>query len=87
VKGFQHREGIDFTDIFSHVVKLTTIRSVLNIVAAEDLHLKQLDFKLAFLYCDLEDIYIMQPQGYIILGKEHLVCKLKKRATWLETSS
>jgi len=40
VKGFQHRGGIDFNVIFFSILKLTTIRSVLSIVAAEDLHLK-----------------------------------------------
>jgi hypothetical protein len=48
VKGFQQKEGIDYTDIFSPVVKLNTIRSVLSIVAAEGLHLEQLDVKTAF---------------------------------------
>ena len=40
VKGFQQREGIDFNEIFSVVVKLTTIRYVLSIVAAENLYLE-----------------------------------------------
>jgi len=34
VKGFQQPKGIDFIEISSPVVKLTTIRSVLSIVAA-----------------------------------------------------
>jgi hypothetical protein len=34
VKGFQQKEGIDYTDIFSQVVKLNSIRSVFSIVAA-----------------------------------------------------
>jgi len=51
-------------------VKLTTIRSVLSIVATDDLHLEQLDDKLAFLHGDLEDIYMMQPHGYIMSEKE-----------------
>jgi len=63
---------------FSLVVKLTTIRSVVSIVTSENLHLEQLDVKTVFLHVDLEDIYMMQPQGYIMPGKEQLVCKLKK---------
>jgi len=60
VKEFQQRKGIDFNEIFSHVVKLTTIRFVLSIVAEEDIHLEQLDVKTALLYGDLEDIYMLQ---------------------------
>jgi hypothetical protein len=60
-------------------VKLTTIRLILGIVAAENLHLEQLDVKTAFLHSDLEeDIYMRQPQGFIVQGKENLVCKLRK---------
>ena len=43
VKGFAQKEGIDFDEIFSPVVKMTSIRNVLSIVATEDLHLEQLD--------------------------------------------
>jgi len=55
VKGFQQREGIDFNEIFSPVMKFITIRSVLSIVAAKGLHLEQLDVKTAFLHDDLEE--------------------------------
>ena len=40
VKGYQQKKGIDYTDIFSPVVKMTTVRIVLSIVAAEELHLE-----------------------------------------------
>jgi len=63
---------------FSPVVKLT-ITSILSIVIAENLHLEKLNVKTVFLHGDLEDIYMMQPQGYIMPGKKQLVCKLKKR--------
>ncbi|KAL9274475.1 Retrovirus-related Pol polyprotein from transposon TNT 1-94-like protein, partial [Drosera capensis] len=79
MKGFEQKRGIDYNEIFSHVVKMTTIRLVLSIVTAEDLHLEQLDIKTAFLHGDLdEDIYMVQPEGYQIAGKENLVCKLTK---------
>ena len=79
VKGFQQKKGIDYNEIFSPVVKMTTIRLVLSIVAAENLHLEQLDVKTAFLHGDLdEDIYMVQPEGFETKGKEHMVCKLKK---------
>ena len=40
VKGFQQKEGIDYTKIFSPVVKMSTIRLVLGMVAAKNLHLE-----------------------------------------------
>ncbi|KAL9262057.1 Retrovirus-related Pol polyprotein from transposon TNT 1-94-like protein [Drosera capensis] len=68
VKGFQQKR-----------VKMTTIKLVLSIVTAKDLHLEQLDVKTSFLHGDLdEDIYMVQPEGYQIVGKENLVCKLTK---------
>ena len=55
VKGFQQRQRTDFTEIFSHVVKMTTIRVILSIVVVENLHLEELDVKNAFLHGDIEE--------------------------------
>ena len=41
VKGFAQTKGIDFDEIFSPVVKMASIYTVLSIVAIEDLHLEQ----------------------------------------------
>ncbi|GJV76306.1 retrovirus-related pol polyprotein from transposon TNT 1-94 [Tanacetum coccineum] len=66
---------VDYSEIFSPVVKMTTIRLVLSIVAAENLHLEQLDVKTAFLHGDLdEDIYMTQPKGFQSAGKEKTSC-------------
>jgi hypothetical protein len=40
VKGFAQNKGIDFDEIFSPVVKMTSIRTILSLVAVEDLHLE-----------------------------------------------
>ena len=77
VKGFSQKKGID--EIFSHVVKMTSIKTILSLVAVEDLNLEQLDVKTIFHHGDLEEeIYMQQPQGYEVKGKENLVNRLKK---------
>jgi hypothetical protein len=79
VKGFQQKQGIDFDEIFSPVVKMMSIRVVLGLVASLDLELEQMDVKTAFLHGDLdEEIYMEQPDGFKVPKKEHHVCKLKK---------
>ena len=79
VKRYAQKEGIDFNEIFSPVVRLTTIRVVLAMCAIFDLHLEQLDVKTAFLHGELEEeIYMLQPEGFAETGKENLVCRLNK---------
>jgi hypothetical protein len=79
VKGFDQQKGIDFNEIFSLVVKMTTMCAILGLVAAHDLELEQLDVKTTFLHGDLnEEIYMMQPEGFIKFGKENLYCRLRK---------
>ena len=48
VKGFAQKKGIDFDEIFSLVVKMNSIRTILSLVASEGLHLEQLDVKQHF---------------------------------------
>ena len=58
-KGFKQQKGIDFEEIFSLVVKLTTLQCVLAFLARMDLELTQMDVKRLFLYGDLhEEIYM-----------------------------
>ena len=58
-KGFRQEYGVDFDEIFSLVVKMTTLRFMLGVVATDNLELIQLDVKTTFLHGDLkEEIYI-----------------------------
>ena len=79
VKGFNQKQEIDFNEIFFPVVKMSSIWVVLGLVASLDLELEQLDVKTTFLHGDLkEEIYMDQPEGFKLKGKEHMVCKLRK---------
>jgi hypothetical protein len=64
---------------------MNSIRTILSLVAVEDLYIEQLYVKTTFLHEDLEEeIYMQQPQGYKVKGKENLVCKLKKSLSGLK---
>ncbi|KAG8491868.1 hypothetical protein CXB51_015214 [Gossypium anomalum] len=86
-KGYSQIPGVDFTDVFSPVVKHSSIRALLGIVAMHDLELEQLDVKTTFLHGELEeDIYMQQPEGFIVLEKEDYVCLLRKSLYGLKQS-
>ena len=86
-KGYAQREGIDYKEVFSPVVKHSSIRILLALVAKYELDLDQLDIKTAFLHGDLdEEIYMSQPTGFKTAGKEDMVCKLKKSLYELKQS-
>ncbi|KAK9939286.1 hypothetical protein M0R45_015986 [Rubus argutus] len=60
-----HRESIDYHEVFSPVVKHSSIHILLAIVAYFDLELEQLDVQTTFLNGDLEEkIYMKQPEGF-----------------------
>uniref|UniRef100_A0A2N9I2Y6 CCHC-type domain-containing protein n=1 Tax=Fagus sylvatica TaxID=28930 RepID=A0A2N9I2Y6_FAGSY len=86
-KGYSQRHGIDYDEVFSPVVRHTSIRAVLALVADQDLELEQLDVKTAFLHGNLEEeIFMEQPEGFKQPGTENLVCRLKKSLYGLKQS-
>jgi len=78
VRGCNQKEDIDFNKVFSPVVRHTSIR-IACIWCIFNLELEQLDVKTAFLYGELEEeIYIRQPEGFVVPKKENYFCRLKK---------
>ena len=86
-QGFSQRHGVDYEEIFSPVVHLSSIRTLLAFAAKKKLHVHQMDVVSAFLNGELkEEIYMKQPPGYVQSGKENLVCKLRKSIYGLKQS-
>lgn len=77
IKGYSQKQGIDYTETFSPVVRFDTVRFLLSVAAKENLFLGQFDVKTAFLYGNLqENIYMKQPEGFE--DGSSRVCKLIK---------
>jgi hypothetical protein len=78
-KGFTQRQGIDYTKTFSSVSCKDSLRIIMMLVAHYDLELHQMDVKTVFLNGDLlENVYMTQSKGFIIKGKEHMGCHMRK---------
>jgi hypothetical protein len=79
VKGYTKKEGEDFFDIYSPVARLTTIHVLLSLVVSHGLLVHQMDIKTSFFNGELEEeIYMTQPDGFVVKGQEDNVCKLQK---------
>jgi Reverse transcriptase (RNA-dependent DNA polymerase) len=79
MKGFDQKKGVDVKEIFSSVVKMSSIWVVLGLAASLDLEIEQLNVKTTFLHGDLEEeIYMEQPERFEKNRQEYLVCKLRR---------
>uniref|UniRef100_A0A5B6ZV70 Integrase catalytic domain-containing protein n=1 Tax=Davidia involucrata TaxID=16924 RepID=A0A5B6ZV70_DAVIN len=84
-KGFTQTYGIDYTETFSPVAKLNSVRIIISLAANLDWPLHQLDVKNAFLHGDLaETVYMAQPPGFESKGE--CVCHLRKSIYGLKQS-
>ena len=87
-KGYTQKEGIDYDETFSPVAMLKSIRILLSIAAYYDYEIWQMDVKTAFLNGNLEEeIYMLQPEGFLTKNQKHMVCKLKRSIYGLKQAS
>ena len=78
MKGYVQTNTVDYEESFTPVVKMTTLRTVIALVAAKGWHLHQMDVKNAFLQGELEDVYMVQPPGFNSSTHPKEVYRLKK---------
>ncbi|KAI5355535.1 hypothetical protein L3X38_008430 [Prunus dulcis] len=78
-KGYTQKPGIDFNETFAPVARLDTIRTLIALAAQKGWKLWQLDVKSAFLNGVLEEeVYLDQPDGFVVKGDEDKVYRLRK---------
>ena len=79
VKGYVQQPGIDYGDTFAPVARMDTIRLLLAISANKGWKVFHMDVKSAFLNGILhEEVYVEQPEGFIVPGEEDKVYRLHK---------
>nr|GEZ53369.1 hypothetical protein [Tanacetum cinerariifolium] len=79
IQGFRQKSMIDSFDTYAPVTRISTIRLLIAMASIHNLIIHQMDVKTAFLNGELdEEVYMNQPQGFIMFGSENKMCKLIK---------
>src|SRR5664279_2473848 len=87
-KGFRQVQGVDYDETFSPVAMLKSVRIMLALASFFDYEIWQMDVKTAFLNGSLtEDVYMIQPEGFVDPANANKVCKLKKSIYGLKQES
>jgi hypothetical protein len=87
-KGFRQVQGVDYDETFSPVVMFKSIWILLAILAFHDYEIWQMDVKTAFLNGNIdEELYMMQPEGFVDPKDANKVCKLQRSIYGLKQAS
>ncbi|GKB68337.1 retrotransposon protein, putative, ty1-copia subclass [Tanacetum coccineum] len=87
-KGFTQTYGVDYEETFSPVADIRAIRILIAITAFYDYEIWQMDVKTVFLNGHLsEEVYMVQPEGFVNLKFPNRVCKLKGSIYGLKQAS
>ena len=86
-QGFSQREGIDYNETFSPVIRYDSVRVLLAVAASRQFKVHQMDVTTAFLHGDIDaEIYMKQPPGFEDAKKADYVWKLHKSIYGLKQS-
>ena len=78
-RGYKQQYGVDYVEVFALVTKVDTVRMLISFAAHHSWKIYQLDIKSAFLNGILdEEVYVEQPEGFIVEEEEQKVYRLKK---------
>ena len=78
-KGFSQKQFVDYFDTFAPINRISSFCILIVLTYFHKLFIHQMDVKTIFLNGDLEEeIYMLQPEGYITPGQEHKIFKLNK---------
>lgn len=83
----EQRETIDFNEVYAPVARFETIRTFLAACVQKNMHIHQMDVITAYVQGDLsEEIFMNQPEPFIVKGQEDKVCLLKRPLYGLKQS-
>ena len=86
-QGYTQAQVIDYHETFAPVARFGRIRTLLATAAQLEMHVHQMDVHTAFLNGKLdEDIYMCQPEGFVMKGQEDMVCHLHRSLYGLKQS-
>ena len=88
-QGYTQAQGIDYHETFAPVARFGSIRTLLATAAQRGMHVHQMDVHTAFLNGKHEEdiyMYMCQPEGFVVEGKEELVCHLHRSLYGLKQS-
>ncbi|MCO5599121.1 hypothetical protein L7F22_053221 [Adiantum nelumboides] len=86
-KGYAQQKGIDYEETFAPTCRMTTVHFLCALVAHFGWDIHQSDIVTAFLNGDIfEEVYVMQPRGFVKKGQEDKVCKCNKALNGLKQS-
>ena len=78
-KGFSQVEGLDYDQVFSPIIQFKSVCLILAMAALEGWVLTGLNIQNTYLYGKLDkEIYMEQPEGFIVPGKENMVFHLRR---------